>query len=210
MKKEMSVTMMFPEAETNEVQNQVQYPEAEAEAATIQEDDPMFGAGFTDCAQEAIEYLLQVEKLDENDPIVVGLKQHLVETQQRLGLDQHGMVDMPRPTPVMVDSENNQGYLDHSMFNPANQFPVISDFGNNDNTGSWWDTYSYQTSGCTEADTTYALTDLCPRDSQITELTCELIDLLSDCPDWASVSDTSDTDNDDGWEDVVEDMELTL
>ena len=42
----------------------------------------MFLTGFTDCAQEAIRYLVEVEGLPSHDPMVLGLKQHLYEQQR--------------------------------------------------------------------------------------------------------------------------------
>lgn len=44
---------------------------------------PLFLAGFTDCAEEAIRYL-ETEGLSPEDPILVGLKQHLYEKQSLL------------------------------------------------------------------------------------------------------------------------------
>jgi hypothetical protein len=40
-----------------------------------------FSIGFGECAREAIRYLIEDEGLAPNDPIVVGLKQHLVLQQ---------------------------------------------------------------------------------------------------------------------------------
>ena len=47
----------------------------------------MFVNGFAECAEETIRYLLDVEGLSENDPLVVGLKQHLFEKQRLLQLN---------------------------------------------------------------------------------------------------------------------------
>ena len=42
----------------------------------------MFLTGFSDCAQEAIRYLVDVEGLSPHDPMVLGLQQHLYEQQR--------------------------------------------------------------------------------------------------------------------------------
>ena len=42
----------------------------------------MFLIGFSDCAQEAIRYLVDVEGLSPHDPMVLGLQQHLYEQQR--------------------------------------------------------------------------------------------------------------------------------
>ena len=47
----------------------------------------MFFTGFSDCAGEALRYLVDVEGLPPNDPMVLGLKQHLYEKQRLLELD---------------------------------------------------------------------------------------------------------------------------
>lgn len=44
-------------------------------------------AGYQDCAEEAIRYLLEVEHLSEDNPLVVGLKQHLWERQMALDIE---------------------------------------------------------------------------------------------------------------------------
>lgn len=44
-------------------------------------------AGFRDCSEEAIRYLVDVEHLSEDDPLILGLKQHLWERQQHLDIE---------------------------------------------------------------------------------------------------------------------------
>ena len=44
-------------------------------------------AGFRDCTEEAIRYLMEVEHLPEDDPLVIGLKQHLLARQQQLDVE---------------------------------------------------------------------------------------------------------------------------
>ena len=44
-------------------------------------------AGFRDCSEEAIRYLMEVEHLPEDDPLVIGLKQHLLARQQQLNVE---------------------------------------------------------------------------------------------------------------------------
>ena len=44
-------------------------------------------AGFRDCFEEAIRYLVDVEHLSEDDPLVIGLKQHLTDRQEHLDVD---------------------------------------------------------------------------------------------------------------------------
>ena len=50
----------------------------------VPEDDSnrMFVAGFHDCADEVLRYLIEVENLAENDPVVVSLREHLAEQEQ--------------------------------------------------------------------------------------------------------------------------------
>jgi len=45
-------------------------------------------AGFRDCSEEAIRYLLEVEGLSENDPVIVGLREHLHRQRQQLEIKQ--------------------------------------------------------------------------------------------------------------------------
>ena len=47
----------------------------------------MFLAGFSDCAEEAVRYLVEVEGLSQNHPMVVGLKQYLFDKQRILELN---------------------------------------------------------------------------------------------------------------------------
>ncbi len=44
-------------------------------------------AGYKDCTDEAIRYLLEVEKMPEDDPLVLGLRQHLLARQQQLDVE---------------------------------------------------------------------------------------------------------------------------
>ncbi len=44
-------------------------------------------AGFRDCTEEAIRYLMEVEHLPEDDPLVLGLRQHLLAKQQQLDVE---------------------------------------------------------------------------------------------------------------------------
>ena len=44
-------------------------------------------AGFQDCTEEAIRYLVDVERLPEDDPLVIGLRQHLLEKQMHLNYE---------------------------------------------------------------------------------------------------------------------------
>lgn len=53
----------------------------------------MFLTGYTDCAQEALWYLTEVEKLPPNHPTVVGLKVHLHE-QYRMFQMQHLLLNV--------------------------------------------------------------------------------------------------------------------
>ena len=153
--------------------------------------DATFSQGFSDCAQEAIDYLLEVEKLDENDPVVVGLKQHLLEIQHRLGLDENGHAPV---LPPQVDGSSwawDEGSSKLTL--PDATSPHAA-----------WD---YQNQ-CSVADGDI-LADLCPQSgSQITDLTCQLIELLSDCPEWTADFDVSDSDSNDEVLDVAEDMEV--
>ncbi|KAI0227072.1 hypothetical protein LSAT2_022481 [Lamellibrachia satsuma] len=41
----------------------------------------MFVAGFRDCADEVLRYLIEVENMAEDDPIIVGLREHLAEQE---------------------------------------------------------------------------------------------------------------------------------
>ena len=63
-------------------------------------------AGFRDCTEEAIRYLMEVEHLPEDDPLVMGLKQHLLARQQQLDVDRilHGHSGLPN---TGSDSSNN-------------------------------------------------------------------------------------------------------
>ena len=45
-------------------------------------------AGFQDCSHEAIRYLIDVEKIAQDDPLIVGLQQHLRQHQQQMDLAQ--------------------------------------------------------------------------------------------------------------------------
>ena len=45
-------------------------------------------AGFQECADEAIRYLIEEENFSPDDPIVVGLQEHLREKQHLLNLQQ--------------------------------------------------------------------------------------------------------------------------
>ena len=44
-------------------------------------------AGFRDCSEEAIRYLVDVEQMSEDDPLILGLKQHLWDKQQHLDVE---------------------------------------------------------------------------------------------------------------------------
>jgi len=50
----------------------------------VPEDDSnrMFVAGFHDCADEVLRYLIEVENMAENDPVIVSLREHLAEQEQ--------------------------------------------------------------------------------------------------------------------------------
>lgn len=62
----------------------------------------MFCAGFNQCSQEAIRYLIETENLPEDHPLVIGLKQHLAlqEAYYLIEMfkneqDQHANDDLP-------------------------------------------------------------------------------------------------------------------
>ncbi|XP_064595272.1 uncharacterized protein LOC135461914 [Liolophura sinensis] len=44
-------------------------------------------AGFQDCAQEVMRYLIEVENLPESHPVCLGLRQHLLEKQRLLDVE---------------------------------------------------------------------------------------------------------------------------
>ncbi len=44
-------------------------------------------AGFRDCTSEALRYLTDVEKIPDDDPLITGLKLHLVERQELIDYD---------------------------------------------------------------------------------------------------------------------------
>ena len=50
----------------------------------IPEDDAcrMFIAGFRDCADEVLRYLTEVENMAEDDPVIVGLREHLLQQEE--------------------------------------------------------------------------------------------------------------------------------
>lgn len=48
------------------------------------DDDAVLLAGYIDCAKEAIAYLTEVEHLPPDDPVIVGLRQHLRHHQESL------------------------------------------------------------------------------------------------------------------------------
>ncbi len=45
-------------------------------------------AGFRDCTQEALRYLTDVEKIPTDDPIITGLKHHLIQQQECIDLNE--------------------------------------------------------------------------------------------------------------------------
>lgn len=52
------------------------------------EQQASLNAGFRDCANEAIRYLIEEEDFSADDPLVVGLKEHLKEQQRLYSLQQ--------------------------------------------------------------------------------------------------------------------------
>ena len=42
----------------------------------------MFNAGFRDCADEVLRYLMEVENMAEDDPVIVGLREHLLQQEE--------------------------------------------------------------------------------------------------------------------------------
>ena len=42
----------------------------------------MFIAGFRDCADEVLRYLTEVENMAEDDPVIVGLRDHLLQQEE--------------------------------------------------------------------------------------------------------------------------------
>ena len=50
----------------------------------IPEDDAsrMFITGFRDCADEVLRYLTEVENMAEDDPVIVGLREHLLQQEE--------------------------------------------------------------------------------------------------------------------------------
>ena len=59
-------------------------------------DDGAFVAGFRDCADHAVQYLTQVERLPENDAVIRGLRQHLTTREP-------GFVECERATTASGD-----------------------------------------------------------------------------------------------------------
>ena len=81
-------------------------------------------AGFRDCCEETIRYLIQVENLSETDPLVLGLKQHLWERQQALNYQQI-LQDLFYQTQVLnqesrTDIEENIEVVDGEMDTEVN------------------------------------------------------------------------------------------
>ena len=68
-------------------------------------------AGFRDCTEEAIRYLMEVEHLPEADPLVLGLKQHLLARQQQLDVERI-LQGHAAPTTASDSSSNSSDCAD--------------------------------------------------------------------------------------------------
>merc|ERR1712150_63230 len=62
-------------------------PSSIPQTSEVITDDVML-AGFRDCTQEAIDFLINVENISESDPLIIGLKQHLENHRQELEITQ--------------------------------------------------------------------------------------------------------------------------
>ncbi|XP_063243681.1 uncharacterized protein LOC134542974 [Bacillus rossius redtenbacheri] len=56
----------------------------EDEAALLRRDRSLVLAGYTECMDEAIRYLVEEERYSAEHPLVQGLRQHLVDGQERV------------------------------------------------------------------------------------------------------------------------------
>lgn len=70
----------------------------------------LFLAGFRDCTKETLKYLIDVERLPENDPIIIGLKQHLFNQQRLLHTDP----DNNSEPNSELDSDSSKHKVDNS------------------------------------------------------------------------------------------------
>lgn len=68
-------------------------------------------AGFQDCTDEAIRYLVTVERFPEQDPLIEGLKRHLWERQQ--DLDVETLLQNQLNTKSVLNQLNSTGLAGH-------------------------------------------------------------------------------------------------
>jgi len=85
--KNHSNTIMHTPATVTATTNSMMAPSNDVIVSDVTMDDVSL-AGFRDCSEEAIRYLLQVEGLSEDDPVIVGLQQHLYRQRQEFEMKQ--------------------------------------------------------------------------------------------------------------------------
>jgi hypothetical protein len=83
----------------------------------------MMLAGYRDCAQEAIRYLLDVEKLSIDDPLVVGLRMHLHEHQKSIDIHQMLYGHYGHPGGHFVDTMGGQYHHQGLLSSPSPHWP---------------------------------------------------------------------------------------
>jgi len=104
----MSETMMAATDDSRQSANTrqpMEVPTMTLPTAEVISEDIMV-AGFRDCTQEAIDFLINVEKISETDPLILGLKQHLENHRQELEISQ-AMEDVFQNTEDDIYNNNN-------------------------------------------------------------------------------------------------------
>ena len=155
-------------------------PADNSEVAVCQP-DWAFVAGFRDCADDAVRYLTQVERLPENHDVIRGLRQHLSSRE---------------PDAVRCDSERtantDEGYSSIHVDNDSiADVELSSSQTNHDSACSGCGiskdtdvTISVGSTGRTKADDIgWILSDLMQRDQRIASLTKEIVDLIDGTSD---------------------------
>ncbi|KAK6170495.1 hypothetical protein SNE40_018876 [Patella caerulea] len=155
--------------------------------------------GFQDCAEEAIRYLIEVEKLAADDPMVVGLREHLYEKQKSMLAYPVVHLQPPSisPQPMYMDSLGQ--FEDYSL-----RSDNVADDSSFDSSTDVSDITSLQTHE-EQATDFYNVMNLCAsrdNESAIRSLAEELISLMEEEED--IFTDDEDIDFDENIEDVYE------
>lgn len=97
------------------------YPEvSRTSTPTVTLENEILLAGFRDCHYEALMYLIEVEKLPLDDPLVVGLQHHLEAKEAELCQNPQGFT-----TP----QDNDQDYMSYPNYTPSFLWPQHTDNG---------------------------------------------------------------------------------